>query len=78
MPFRITTKKRFAIYSKTENGWFSEKKNLKASFWKAWFVNARADDNKHQLVYSTDDATESKWLFLTVHLICDSKSNRLE
>ena len=37
-------KKRFSIYLKSENSCFRQRKrNLKTSFWKAWFVYTRAD-----------------------------------
>ena len=55
-------KKRFAIYLKTENSCFRQRKrNWKENFWKAWFVYARGRDSIHELVYSTDDSTEGKW-----------------
>ena len=62
MPFRTTTKNvlQFTLRRITVD---SAKKNLKASFWKAWFVYARAGDSKHQLVYSTYDSTEGKWKY---------------
>ena len=52
MPFRIKSKKSFAVYLKTENSRFSKRKTLKG------MICLRA--GMHQLVYSTDDWTQPK------------------
>ena len=61
MPFRHNNKKRFAIYPKTENGWFSEKK-IKGKFLKGMICLCTGRwQQTYQRVYSTDDSTEGKW-----------------
>ena len=59
---QMAAKKRFAIYLKTENGWFSERRTQRQVFEKhrTWFNCLRAGRWQH-IWTRTDDSTEGKW-----------------